>query len=153
MVARVKLDKTGLIIAQAGHAWSDAEQFLNFSSNSVAMQIYMSGTVGIGDPYDTTSAQGVPYNWNNYRRATIPFGKTFAAPPICFFQSFLDSVSRPGRLMPTRGIIGVGIGSGDWSRWQPIQYMEVTTTALYIISLLANPGAFHEYIILENTIS
>ena len=152
---RVKLDKSGLIIAQSGHKWSDAEQFINFSSKAVALQIYMAGSVAIGPAYDTTSAQGVPggYGWNNYRRATVPFGKTFAVPPICFVQTYVDSVTRPGRNIPLRGLVGIGTGSGNWSRWQPILYLEVTTTTLYIVSLFSNAGAFHDYLVMENTIT
>lgn len=148
-MARTFIDKNGIIIAKPGFSHTAAQQNLNFSNICVAMAVYMSGTVSLGGATVDTGAPS-PYN-NRYRRATVPFGKTFSVPPIVLFSC----ITSDGAVsyLPVRGSFGGVVESGVYrSRWEPYHFVAITTTDFTIWNIQSNIGAA-AYVVLENTLS
>lgn len=148
MKPRVRINQRGFTIALPGYGVDDGERFLMFSPNSIALPIYMRGTVmRSGGTIDT----GAPPPFNNgYERMTVPLGKTFPAPPIVLFQAKWQG--RNAYYMPTRAIIlGVIYQNSQRTAFKPV-FVQVTTTQVMFWNNLANLESF-SYLVLENTLT
>lgn len=147
MTTRVRWNNRGFWIATAGHGVDDGEEFLSFSPSSIALPIYLRGTVPVsGDGVDVGAPD--PFN-NQYRRMTVELGKTFAQPPIVIFQAKWNNGNY--YYLPTRAQISTATVSGSTrSAFRPL-FVEVTTTQIFLWNILTNIESM-SYMVLENTL-
>ncbi len=144
---RVRINRSGVWIASPGHSVDENDRYLTFSSNSLALPIWLKGTVPIsGGGVDT----GAPSPFNNqYRRMTISLGKTFASPPICFFIAKWNYDN--SAFLPTRASVRTVLQSGtQTAAFEPV-FAEITTTQISFWNIYAAIQSI-SYLVLETSL-
>ena len=132
-MARAVINKGGVFLAKPGMQVEWGETALAFSPNGAQQRIFASGFAALG-----------PYS-DFYNRAVVPFGATFATPPLAYCMLNDNGPTRRAAMT-----MYLGTRNGQVVR-EPELYWETTTTELRIYSWFVGPSA--SYIICLNEAS
>lgn len=147
MGPRVRIDPDGFTIAKPGFDVYADEGNLLFSPLGANQVIYTKGRIAFGG----TITAG-PFN-SRYRKSTVPFGKTFASPPVAYV-GVIDNATG-ALLLPGKALVGGGnVGGTLWNWYEPVICFVTTQTQLDIYTRYAlNSGTnTFAYVVMENTL-
>lgn len=142
-MTRAAINKGGVFIAKPGMQIGQGEAALGFSPIGAQQQIFATGIAAL-TAYDAGGSQSTAYN-----RAVIPFGTTFATPPLayCMLTRTADTMRDIALTMY------LGTRGGDVVR-EPQLWWQTTTTELRIFSWWAlSQSASASYVICRNEAS
>lgn len=141
-MTKARIGKNGVFIAKPGRQIEEGEDALAFSPIGSQQQILMAGSAAFTS-YNPGGDMGGTYN-----RAVIPFGTTFAEPPVAYCMANDAGGTKEIALTMRLQLVGSVV------RREPQIWWETTTSELRIYSywaLSSTPSA--SYVICRNEAS
>lgn len=146
-MTRIRINKDGINIAQAGYSVDSGDRHLNFASKAVALKIHMKGFAAFGGAVSVGGP--VPFD-NRYRNTVVNFGKVFSVPPICFVT--YTNWEKSFCMLPVRASVASAFVSGSFRYGFEPNFYQVTNSQLTVWTIASWPN-IAAYWVMENTIS